>query len=61
MIGNHLSSCMCIYATLQCEVCFIRRTSAASNAIRTIDNEVNHLIHPLFAFGPTEMRRIKQA
>ena len=50
----------CVYM-LQCEVCFIRRTSAASNAIRTIDNEVNHLIHPLFAFGATEMRRIKQA
>ena len=26
------------------EACFIRRISVASNAIQTIDNEVNHLI-----------------
>ena len=49
---------------LQCEVFFIPRTSAASNAIRTTDNEVKHLIHPLFElhlFCATELRRIKQA
>ena len=26
------------------QACFIRRISVASNAIQTIDNEVNHLI-----------------
>ena len=31
-------------AILLTKVCFIRRISVASNAIQTMDNEVNHLI-----------------
>ena len=57
MIGNDLSSCVHVYIwMLQCEVCFIRRTSTASNAIRTIDNEVKHLIHPLFELHSVRLK-----
>ena len=37
---------------------FIRRISAVSNAIQTIDNEANHLIRQ---FDTAEMRRINRA
>ena len=40
---------------------FIRRISAVSNAIQTIDNEANHLIiFVSIAFDTAEMRRMNR-
>ena len=40
---------------------FIRRISAASNAIQTKDNEANNLIIVSIAFDTAEMRRMNRA